>query len=77
LELLKEADGAIKNLLVVQKDLRNDSIPEYCYRYRPQLREGFTLLHYAMIYGNPEVVSELLELGASELLILRYFYLIE
>ena len=44
-------------------DVRDDSIPDY--RYWPISRKGFTLLHYAMIYGTLEVVEHLLDYDAG------------
>ncbi len=43
----------------------NDSIPVYSYRYRPIAREGHTILHYAMIFGNAAIVKYLLDNGAG------------
>ena len=33
----------------------------YEYRYRGIFRKGFTLLHYAMVYGQDEMVKVLME----------------
>ena len=56
----------IKNVIAASDQRENAEIWNYCFRYRPLKRKGFTLLHYAMIYGNSEVVMVLLELGAGK-----------
>lgn len=35
------------------------------YRYRKQPREGFTLLHYAVLYNQVEVMKVLIQHGAG------------
>ncbi len=64
----------LKPLLAYQ-DSRNEKtsngISRYCYRYRPVCREGFTLLHYAMIFGNAEIVKYLLSNGAGTFLFIN------
>ena len=37
------------------------------YRYRLQPREGFTLLHYAMLYNHVNMMKELIQNGAGML----------
>ena len=66
-DLLKNSDRKDIECVIAASDEReNAELSEYCFRYRPQKRKGFTLLHYAMIYGNSEVVKDLLQLGAGK-----------
>ncbi len=56
--------------LINAKDQRkeeddNGIIPRFKYRYRPICREGMTILHYAMIYGDTKIVEYLLKKGAG------------
>lgn len=37
----------------------------YEYRYRGIFKKGYTLLHYAMIYGQAEMVNVLMKNGAG------------
>ncbi len=38
----------------------------YEYRYRGIFKKGFTLLHYAMVYGRSEMVDVLMKSGAGK-----------
>ena len=56
----------LKKILSDQDKRLEEELKDYQFRYRPIMRGGNTILHYAMIYGNKEVVEKLLELKASK-----------
>lgn len=51
--------------LVHTKDVCEGNVEGKEYKYRPFLRKGLTLLHYAAMYDNEEMVKILLENGAG------------
>jgi len=65
----KQDTQCLKSILSTKDKRKKEDghiIKDYRYRYREISKEGHTILHYAMIFGDKKVVTKLLDLGAGK-----------